>query len=84
MDELRLGHRLVQQALERVGNASVATIHVSAGALANVSPAILRRQMAAAADGTNIAGAQVVFHIGNDPLAKDALRVFISEIEVSL
>ena len=83
MEELRLGHRLVHQALRRVGNAAVERIHVSAGALSNISPGILRRQMKAAATGTQLADAQVVFHVGNDPLAPDALRVFISDIELA-
>ncbi len=83
MEELRLGYRLVQQALRRVGDASADTIHVTAGALSNISPAVLRRQMTAAAAGTSLAGARVVFHVGNDPLAPDALRVFVSDVQIA-
>lgn len=83
MQELRLGHRLVQHVLNRVGDTAVETIHVTAGALSNISPGILRRQITAAARGTGLEHATVVFHVGNDPLAPDALRVFVSDIDIA-
>ena len=81
MNDSGLVGRLIMQALELSQGLRARTIHVRAGALSNVSPAILDRQISEAAFGTILEGAALEFEIGYDPLARDALRVFVSRVD---
>ncbi len=81
MDDTRLVGRLLEQALNLAGGAPAKTIHIRAGALSNISPAVLGRQLRQAALGTSLEGANLEFDVGHDPLATDALVVEVARVD---
>lgn len=83
MDQTRLVGRLVEEAKQLANGSRAKTIHVRAGALSNVSPAVLARQFTQATLGTELEGATLKFDFGHDPLATDALRVAVVSVELA-
>ncbi len=83
MDDSRLVGRLLEQALRLAEGARASVIHVQAGALSNISPAIVARQFNEAAFGSALEGADLEFDLGYDPLAADALRVFVARVDLA-
>jgi Zn finger protein HypA/HybF involved in hydrogenase expression len=76
-----LVQRLLAQAESQLGNRPAARIHVEVGALSNISPAALQRRFAAAATGSPLEGAELVFHVAADPLAPGALAVRVVGVD---
>jgi Zn finger protein HypA/HybF involved in hydrogenase expression len=83
MDDSRLVVRLLSQALGLAAGARVKTVHIRAGALSNISPAVLLRQFTRVSMGTTLEGVGLEFDVGHDPLAPDALRVFVTHVELA-
>ena len=83
VDDARLISRLLKQAELLTAGARAKTIHIRAGALSNVSPAVLERQFRQATIGGALDGATLEFDIGHDPLALDALQVVVTRVELS-
>ncbi|MEE9185154.1 MAG: hypothetical protein V3U39_11875 [Acidimicrobiia bacterium] len=61
MDDSRLVVRLLSQALGLAAGARVKTVHIRAGALSNISPAFLLRQVSM---GTTLEGVGLEFESG--------------------
>ena len=78
-----LVERLMKQAERHVGAGSPARIHILVGALSNISPVSLRRQFTRTTVGSPLAGVELVFHVGGDPLSPDALAVRVVEVDVA-
>ena len=83
MVDSRLVGRLIEQAQRLAKGARAKTVHVRAGALSNISPAVLARQFEQAALATRLEGAALEFEVGHDPLAGDALRVFVVRVDLA-
>ena len=83
MDDALLVGRLLKQAELLAAGARAKTIHIRAGALSNISPAVMERQFRQATIGGTLDGAVLEFDIGHDPLALDALQVVVTRVELS-
>ncbi|MEE9532777.1 MAG: hypothetical protein V3W06_00010 [Acidimicrobiia bacterium] len=83
MDDSRLVVRLLSQALGLAARARIKTVNIRAGALSNISPAVLLHQFTSVSMGTTLEGVGLEFDVGNDPLAPDALRVSVTHVELT-
>lgn len=73
--------RLMEEAELRLDGGPATRVHVEVGALSNISPAALQRQFGKAAAGSRLEGAELIFHIGGDPLSPGALAVRVLSVE---
>jgi Zn finger protein HypA/HybF involved in hydrogenase expression len=74
--------RLVAQVESCLGGGPAARVHILVGALSNISPASLQRQFKRATAGSPLAEVELVFHLGGDPLAPDALAVRVVDVDL--